>query len=516
MTALEALRAKVSLLERAMDVVIEQADDDLWAQTQADWAWYRLSCTNVLVRDEGGGALGASLARGLLEQAVYWDWAIATGVGDEHVVRRAAIEYQRLKQLAQEINDDVWIGWVLPPGVELVTATTQGVPSSAADAVRRLGNGLAQPVLAPLQFRGLFSANRLLDILAHGNLAAALVMHPGGGQELPPPLAAAVLHVAAAGATAVVVATLSPPEPMADELTSLATEIATLASAIHGLTLGPPDVALRPAKARKGHLLALQSDIDRMPAAAESTTVAARRFHTAAKAVVDQAIPSLRESDTLAALAWMTFQLAWAQMLVLEGVVTGQLGRALLPNAARGLLEDGARWGWLRQQVATSPTGDSLRALVAESKHHVQRVREGWIADGVPQSVIDDLLGPATELLASTPGDFQLPPLTEMLSAVHRTSSGIDSARPMYSVLSQFVHATPLAALHLQRDWFPSLSAPVYAIAVEAACRGFFNIAASTLLVACEGGVPLGPSLDELGRALSDVIFEASRWHFLG
>ena len=49
----------------------------------------------------------------------------------------------------------------------------------------------------------------------------------------------------------------------------------------------------------------------------------------------------------------------------------------------------------------------------------------------------------------------------------------------MYSVLSQFVHATPLSVLHLQRDEWTSLTAATtYAVAVEAACRGFFSIAA--------------------------------------
>jgi hypothetical protein len=516
MTALEELRAKVSVLERAMDPVIEQANGDLWAQTQADWAWYRLSCANVLVRDEGGGALAAALARGLLEQAAYWDWAIATGVNEEHVVRRAAVEYQRLKQLAAEIDDCTWLGWVLPPGVSLVTATDQGVPPSAADAVRRLGSGLAEPVLQALQFRGLFSANRLLDILTHGNLAAALVMAPGGGQELPTPLAAAVLHVAAAGATATVLATLAPPEVIAIELTTLATEIATLASAIHGLELGPPEVARQPARAPDGHLVAVHSDIDRMPAAAESTTAAALRFYAGAKSVVDHAIGHLREADPLAALAWSTFQLAWAQMLVLEGVITGQLGRALLPIAARGLFEDGARWGWLRQEVMRNPTGNGLRAIVGDSKRRVQRVRDGWLSEGVPKSLIDDLLGPAVELLKATPDYFPLPSLAEMLRLAYPTSSGVESARPMYSLLSQFVHATPFSALHLERDTFPSLTAPMYAVAVEAACRGFFNIARSTLYIACEDNASLGRSLGDLARKLSDVIYDASRWHVLG
>ena len=139
-----------------MDLVIESFGDDLWAQQQADWAWFRFSSANVLIREESGGGLAPALARGLLEQAAYWDWALATEVGADHLARWATIEYERLDRLATEVGDTTWLGWILPPGTGIASDGADGIPANAADAVNRLGGGLEPAVLAPLQFPGLF------------------------------------------------------------------------------------------------------------------------------------------------------------------------------------------------------------------------------------------------------------------------------------------------------------------------------------------------------------------------
>lgn len=200
--AIDQVLDRAAMLERAMDKVVESAAEDPETQAYADWAWYRFKSVIDLVLQRGAGPVAASLARGLLEEAAYWDWALATGVGAQHLVRRAAVEYDGLVRLASEVDDDVWVGWLLPPGAVLSAPADDPIPRNASDVVKRIGNGLAAPVLDSLRFRGLFAANHLLDVLTHGNLAAALVMAPGGGEEMPEPLAAAVVHVAAGAATA--------------------------------------------------------------------------------------------------------------------------------------------------------------------------------------------------------------------------------------------------------------------------------------------------------------------------
>ena len=157
-----------------------------------------------------------------------------------------------------------------------------------------------------------------------------------------------------------------------------------------------------------------------------------------------------------------------------------------------------------------------MHAIVDDSRRRVEKVRDSLATDDVPRDRVDHLLGDATELLLAAPTTLSLPPLPEMLRAAHPSSVGVDTANPLYSVLSQFVHPSPLAVLHLQRDVFPSLSAPMYAVAVEGSCRGFARTAISTLAICCDLDNALSVALEGLMEALADVVLDAMRWHFLG
>ncbi len=515
--ALVELLARANELEDELNTLIALSGNDTWAQQQADWAWFRFASINVLVRDEGGGALTSALARGLLEQAAYWDWALATGAGADHVPRWAAIEYERLERLASDVRDTTWLGWILPPGTEIASDGADGIPVNPADAVSRLGGGLAPAVLAPLQFHGLFAANRLLDVLAHGNLVAAQVMASGGGAELSSPLAAAVIHVGAASATAVVIAVLDPDPETQRLLTDGALAVATAAGALHGLPLGPAGQARRPAKARRGTSLVRTSDIQFMPEAAETMSALGRRFVAVAEVLGGEAARRLRPPDPGTRIGWNSFQLAYANLLTLAGACSGQLGRALLPPAARALLEDGARWEWLLREVHEhAATGEALGAVVTDARDYLSAIRTRLVSDGIPSGTFDALVGQAAELLHAPTCDGVLPPIEELIAHAYQTASGIESGRPMYSVLSQFVHATPLSVLHLRRDEWASLTAPTYAIAVEAACRGFVSIARVTILLACEPAPQLDDAIGELVERLRYVIAAATVWHVLG
>ena len=138
----------VKTLVRESEVLVEVlgpvVEDirDLPLQAIADSAWYRLGSVNFLVRDQGGGALAATLARGLIEQAAYWDWALATGVGVGHLAHWAALELQGLSRVAEEIDDRVWLGWLIPPGPAVEVPAGPALPRNPDDAVRRIGSGL--------------------------------------------------------------------------------------------------------------------------------------------------------------------------------------------------------------------------------------------------------------------------------------------------------------------------------------------------------------------------------------
>ena len=66
--SIETLVRESEKLVEVLDPLVEDIAD-IRLQEIADSAWYRLSVVNVLVRDAGGGALAATLARGLIEQA---------------------------------------------------------------------------------------------------------------------------------------------------------------------------------------------------------------------------------------------------------------------------------------------------------------------------------------------------------------------------------------------------------------------------------------------------------------
>lgn len=148
MTTLDDVLSAAGAMQDEIDKIVN-AVDDLWEQTQADWIWFRLSSIGVVLRDRGGGPVAAVLARGLLEQAAYWDWALATGVGRDLVPRQAALEFNRLHRLADTVDDRIWTEWLLPPGARLDAGGSEGMPRSAADAIKRLGSGLGAACLEP-------------------------------------------------------------------------------------------------------------------------------------------------------------------------------------------------------------------------------------------------------------------------------------------------------------------------------------------------------------------------------
>ena len=77
-------------------------------------------------------------------------------------------------------------------------------------------------------------------------------------------------------------------------------------------------------------------------------------------------------------------------------------------------------------------------------------------------------------------------------------------------------HATPISTLHHQRDTFASVSAPVYAIAMEAVARGFERIASITLLLGGLDPESIQRPLEEVQRRCDEVASKALFYHGLG
>ena len=513
--SIESLVGESEKLVELLDPIVEDIAD-IRLQGIADSAWYRLSVVNVSVRDAGGGALAATLARGLVEQAAYWDWALATGVGVDHLDQWAALELESLRRLARDADDEVWLGWLLPPDASISAVAGPAIPENAGDAVRRIGSGPDGAVLSPLGFAGLLSAYRVLDVLAHNNYLGAVILAEQLDLELPDRLAAITTHLAAAGAAAVTFA-LADDGSCLDAATAQFETVAQHASEIHGLPAQTARPQRRLPHSKQTRPTTAVSSISRMPPATPDMTELGLRFLAATDKLVSVvASEQVEAEDFCEWIAHQSFRLSLSSLSITRGALDGRLGKALLPISARMLFEDGARWYWLPYSAANATTGESLKALVNDGARRRDRIAEVLQSDGVPRPIVEDLLGPAVNIPQFDPGELKLPPIGEMLTLAYPNPSGIDSAQAIYGVLSQFVHATPISTLHHKRDMLPSVSAPVYAIAIEATARGFERIASITLPL---GGLNLDSiqePLQEVQQRCAEITARASIYHCLG
>lgn len=488
-------------------------------QSIADSAWYRLGCVNFLVRDEGGGALAATLARGLIEQAAYWDWALATGVGIDHLAQWAALELHRLRRIADEIDDQVWTRWLIPPGAGLQARTGPAIPRNPYDAVRRIGGGLDDVALKPLRFNGLLAAYEVLGVLAHSHIAGAMLLADQPDLQLPDRLAAVAVHLAAAGAMAVSLALAGRDARMADATRRFERVTAT-AAAIHGLRPQPAAATSAPRKPARSIGTAQMSaaaSAQRMPVAPAALTELGFGFLAVTEDLAEiMASNPNRRSVRGSELPEQSFRLALSHLTVLRSALEGKMGKALLPMVARSLFEDGARWAWLRQSSQRATRGESLKALVNEAALRRDDAAKSLESDGVPKHLIDELLGMSGAIPLSEPSEVAIPGLQEMLEGAYPNPSGVSSARAMYGVLTQFVHATPISNWHICRDTFPSLTAPTYAISLECATQGFERIASVTLLLAGVDPTALAVPMRELQARCQEIQRAASIYHLLG
>ena len=508
------LAAHCAELSRVMDRILVAHDGPSPAIPHADWAYNRFEAIQAMIRSRSGGTGPAALARGLLEEAGYWDWAIATGAPDEWLDRLALAEFERLRGRADP-EDDIWLRWVLPPGRRIDSAD-RGVPNTS-EVVKRIGQGFTADRLAPLSMSGLFAVYKLIEVVTHGSAAAALLLDSDNGSQMSEPLCAAVLHTSGAGAAAVIACHLELSRSETVELGAAALSVAHAASAVHGIPLG--SVATRsPAKSRSRTAQPVESSIDRMPTPGPGIHAAASAYvDAAAEVIVSFQSLGPQSADAIAFLGALTIDLATSHLMILKDIVDGSLGRAYLPVAARALFEDGARWGWLRESVHRSPDGNSIKAMLGEARYHVDSAKAWMQSERLPSRVADRLLNGAELLLQADFASLRLPDMTTMIVTAYPTRQGGTAwALPMYGILSQFVHYSPIATLHLQREVFPSISAPAFAVAVDAACHGhYLTILGASAVAYGEAREPLLPVLQALATALSRVKSIASAAHFL-
>ncbi len=517
MSVAALVRESESLVE-VLDPIVEEISDP-YLQAIADSAWYRLGAFNVHIRDESGHAVAAALARSLIEQAAYWDWALATGVGVGHLDTWAALEYQRLEQLADEIDDRTWLKWLLPPGTSFQMPAGTSIPSNPHEAVRRLGFGLDEAVLEPLRFEGLRAAHQILELLAHGNLMGAAILAQQPDMQLPDRMTAIATHLAAAGATAVTLAVAAGNAQLGAAHAQFR-QVADAASGIHGLPAHSPGAKHRPDRpphASVSPSLRAAAEAERMPPAPPELTQLGMAYLDAAYDLASAvASDHAWSADPETWIPRQSFRFAVSNLVVVRSGLEEDLGKAILPFAARMLLEDGARWASLLPDETNARPSGTLKALVGDATRRRDRIAQSLRSEGVPQRLIDDLLG-AARSIPRPESEAQPPPgLDDMLQTGYPNSSGVDSARAMYGVLSQFTHATPISNWHIRRDKFSSLTAPTYAITLEATARGFERIACITSVLAGISAETLRTPLLDLRARGTELARLAALFHQLG
>ena len=315
--------------------------------------------------------MAATLARGLIEQAAYWDWALATGVGVGHLAHWAALELQGLSRLAEEIDDRVWLGWLMPPGAAVEVPAGPALPGNPDDAVRRIGSGLDDAVLDPLRFDGLLSAYRVLDVLAHGNYVGAAILANQPDQQLPDRLAAVATHLAAAGATAVAYA-LAEDGTHLDAVATQFKLVTAAACATHGLPPQSPTTTRRPrrpARARWTPQMNATASAQRMPPIPPELTRLGLAFLAAADDLAEVVV-----SDT----SWAMIPGSWipAQTTITDpAVLAAELERVRVHHNSVRLHE---AIGYVTPNDEHDGRGDTIRAARTDGMRNADEQRRAW------------------------------------------------------------------------------------------------------------------------------------------
>ena len=304
-----------------------------------------------------------------------------------HLDQWAALELDGLRKLARDADDEVWLGWLLPPGTSVAGSAGPAIPKNAGDAVRRIGSGLDGAVLSPLGFAGLLSAYGVLGVLAHSNYLGAAILAEQLGVELSDRLAAVATHLAAAGATAVTFALAGDGACLAAATTQFEVVVHE-ASEIHGLPAQTSSPQRRLPHSRQARPVTAESSISRMPSAPPEMTELGLWFLEAASNLASVvASEEIEVEEGCEWISYQSFRLSLSNLRITSEALTGTLGKALLPISARMLVEDGARWNWLPHSATTATTGESLKALVTDGTQPAKNRVRPAPANGHPNTM---------------------------------------------------------------------------------------------------------------------------------
>lgn len=491
----------------------------------ADWAYSRWGTAVSLVRAEASAALSAVFARGLVEEAIRWDWSATTGRLADHNQASAARELHELHERGIDFE------WLVPPGarIELRDPYRWLEDRDLSKHARIMGSQLDPAALDPLSEVAFRQLKTVLDGFAHSSPLAGFALFGTGGYEPSAELAAIILQLAAASATVICLTAATGDPQHRKALLEKTRAVSEAATAVHGIRVSPAQSAGTPPKVRQG---TEYPPLVRASKLTEPTGPTA--FHHWA---IKELLTRVKGVGTELRVHGRTLPRGVRGLRV---VAEGHLGSAaacmdaataslsdravgeLIPLGARLVLEAGAGWCWVLNEFAQG-NEDSQRAYLYAASKRIRRLYEDARQVHVDASLVDRILGDATWLRSryEDPTGTVFPSGEELLKTYGPWSGSSDFARVAtngYAVLSQFVHGTTLGRWQIVKavdSRWTTVCEPVVTIGLAGLSLGFQATARAVIGLRAVHQPPhdeLLAEMDQLGALTGLLASRAAGW----
>ena len=474
----------------ALDAYLNSAADT-FELNAADWAYVRWGTAVSLVRNQASAALAAVVTRGLVEEAIRWDWSAATGRLAEHNQASAARELRRLRMQGIDLE------WLIPPGgrVELHQPYRWLEDHELSKHARIIGSQLDPVATNQLSAAAFEQLKTVLDGFAHSSPLAGFALFDSGGYEPSDELAALILQLAAASATVIALTAVQGSLDLRDALLGQTQAVSAAATEVHGIRVSPTHSKGTPPKLRGGKEY---PPVVRVSTLTEPT--GPTPFHhwaigellERAKIVgVELSIHRQRlplEIRGLRAVAEGHLGSVAACMEAASASLSDQSVGELIPLGARLALEAGAGWCWVLNEFGRGNV-DGQRAYLHAASRRIRRLYEDADQVRVDESLVDRVLGEASWLRHryKDPTDTVFP-AGETLLGAYGPWSGSEEVAVLavrsYAVLSQFVHGTTLGRWHVvgasELRW-TTVSEPIVTVGLASLSLGFVATARAVI-----------------------------------
>lgn len=466
----------------ALDAYLNSAGDT-YEVNAADWAYVRWGTAVSLVRNQASAALSVVVARGLVEEAIRWDWSAATGRLAEHNHASAARELHGLRMKGIDFE------WLIPPGarIELRQPFRWLEDRELSKHARIMGSHLDPVAIDQLSAAAFQQLKTVLDGFAHSSPLAGFALFQSGGYEPSDELAALILQLTAASATVICLTAAHGSLSLRDALLRRTEAVSAAASVVHGIRVSATHSVGTPPTLRRGNEYPPEVRASKLTEPTGPTSWhhwAIGELVTRAREVAVELAAHRRrlplEIRGLRVAAEGHLGSVAACIEAASASLKDQSVGELIPLGARLALEAGAGWCWVLNEFSHE-NPDGQRAYLYAASRRIRRLYEDASQVRVEESLVDRVLGEAAWLRRryEDPTDTVFPTGEDLLEAYGpwsgSTEVGILAARA-YAVLSQFVHGTTLGRWQIvgasELRW-TTVSEPIVTVGLASLGLGF-------------------------------------------